>query len=120
MKRNILTILVLSLFLLPGCYSFFRIDADEYKEIDKNDTIKITLEDKEAVKIKNIQSINLTDDKIDVVDKYFNRSAYLMKEIKEVSVEKFDFMKTILTPVFISLGIILVFVLLGGSMSPGG
>jgi hypothetical protein len=95
-------------------------DANEFKSIEENDVIKIRLKNGEDIELKDVQTTKMSDDKIEIIDKYSQRSIFFLKEIKEIAIEKLDYPKTILTPIFIGFGIIGIFILFGGSISPGG
>ncbi len=106
--------------MFSGCYSFFQINADEFEDIKENDTIKITLENGEVFVKNNIRNINATDNQIEFVNKYSESSVFLQKKINIIAAERFDYPKTILTSLFMCFAAIGIFVLFGGSLSPGG
>lgn len=112
--------LFLILVLLNGCYSFVRIDKNEFDEIKGENEINIYLTSGEKVELKNVQSTKITGDKIEFVDKYTRRSIIILKQIDQMEIEKIDYPRTILTPLFIGLGIAFLFFIFGGSLSPGG
>ena len=114
-------VMFLGSLLLSGCYSFYQIDLVELQELKGNNSVKIKLETGNNLLLKNVSSTSISDDqKLEIVQKDSMITQLALKEIKNASVEKFDYPKTILTPLFICFGIVGVYALFGGTLSPNG
>ena len=118
MNKKILNVLLFSLILFPGCYSFYSINVNDLRNLNGKENIEVRLKNKESIKIYNTNKINFTNgDSILILNNDSLKSSFSEIEVKEIAVEKFDYIKTTLTAVFI---ITLIVLINGGLGSPGG
>jgi hypothetical protein len=109
LKKFISALILLSLFSIQGCYSFYSTDINELRDITEKEDVEINFEDGKKLILYDIQKIELKDDKdIEFVKNDSVRSVFPFNEIKGLAVERFDYTKTILGLLFVIIAVILI------------
>jgi hypothetical protein len=119
-NKKILYVSVASAILLSGCFSYFRIESDEYNKITENKNISIQMKTGKEIRMDKIRKEELSDSSIIIYDKYSVGHEFLKNEIEVIRVEKFDYIRSILTPLFIVIAATLLFASTLVTFSPGG
>lgn len=111
-KNKFKTILIIyfSLFLFTGCHTFYEINADELKEINKNDVVKIIYTSGDTLQINYIKEVNIIENKQIEIISYSNdlinfdstRIPLTLDGIKGVEIEKINYPISIVAAVFFS------------------
>lgn len=108
LAKNIFRLIILSSTLFSGCYSFYSVDVNEIRDLKDEENIQIRLESNEDKIFYNVSINELADsNKIEIIHKDSSRSTFSINEIKGVAIERFDFMKTFLTSLFIIILLVL-------------
>ena len=103
--------------LFSGCYSFYSVGVNVLRDLKEEENIEINLKDDENIFFYNVIRTEFVDsNKIEIIRTDSSKSTFSINEIKGVAIERFDFMKTFLTSIFI----IILLVLTIGIGSPGG
>ena len=125
MRISISKTVILSIFLLTGCNSFYQIDNNELPEISNEDVIQIKLENGQKLNFTNIQHITITSNQELEIIRFSSteykidsaRTLYPLNEIKEIRVKKLNPQKTIFSSLWITVGVafavLLAFSLMG-------
>ena len=129
MRISISKIVLLSIFLLTGCNSFYQIDNNKLPEISNEDVIQIKFVNGETAIIDSIQNINITSNlELEIIQFSSTRHEidsvrilYLLNKIEEIRLEKTNVPKSIFASFWITIGVVLAvgiaFALTGNTIS---
>jgi hypothetical protein len=115
-SKNLIILLIFS-FINYSCYSYFEISPDKLLPRSPKAPVMFEMKNKDSIQTI-IQNIKVEDDRILIV-KDTSKVAIKFSDIEKISVEKFDFLKILALPVFISvLTVIFILMLVGFGIIP--